>query len=87
MKTLHEYLTKIPSMGPNTGMKLVEIGKAINAILEEGVEDQEARVFLYEYRDALSKVSRYAFLHQAEVLKKFGSLLDEYIGKKEKKDG
>ena len=77
MKTLDEYLVEIPSFGPNTGMKLVEIASAIRTVLVEGVKDKDALDELENYMLALDLVTAYAAKHQKAVLDKLTSLTGE----------
>lgn len=73
-KTLSEALLEVPSLSPDTCMKMLEIMRALKE-KEKKESHVQIKGQLTEYREALDSVCFYSQVHQAIVLQKFSQLI------------
>lgn len=81
--SLAEVLVKIPSLSPNTSIRLLELSIDLKKKAAE-VEDPEIKEQLNKFSDALRVVCDYSKIHQKAVIDTFENLVKNM---KAKKDG
>jgi len=76
---IEEVLVGIPSLSPQTCMRLLHIGETLKAKASKET-NPKIRAELLDFADAIGRVCAYSALHQKVVLDRFGEL----VGKRRK---